>query len=87
MEGFASLKSLMIEVLEEDRTTALYSSRIGKYDLTNENFSNIIFFKEFMDSSSNERGPNLAGEAFAQQLKSRAVEEYNKKMPAIDVYV
>lgn len=86
MEGFSSLHSVMIEVLEEDRTTALYSSSIGKYDLTKDNFSDIIYFKEFMDSSSNDGGPILAGEAFAHQLKSRAAEEYNKKMEAIDVY-
>ena len=86
MEGLSSLQSVMIEVLEEDRTTALYSSNIGKYDLTKDNFSDIIYFKEFMNSAGDDGRMNETAEAFVQQLQARAVEEYNKKMEAIDVY-
>ena len=87
MEGFSSLKSVMIEVLEEDRTTALYSSNIGKYDLTNDNFSDVIYFKDFLESAGDDGNPYKVGEAFVQQLKARAAEEYNKKPEVIDVYV
>lgn len=87
MEGFSSLKSVMIEMLEEDRTTALYSSSIGKYDLTSDNFSDIIYFKDFLQSAGDDGNPHKVGEALVQQLKARADEEYNKKPEAIDVYV
>lgn len=86
IEDFKELQSLMIEALESDRTSALYSNGIGKYDLTEENFSDVINFREFMSDAQNDKGPTLAHKALGEQLIARGTEEYNKKYVEVDTF-
>lgn len=81
-ENLSKTRDLMMEGLQEDRTVAMYSTNIGKYDLTEQNFSEIIYFKEYLS----ETNKSSAGESLAAQLNARANEVYNKK-ETVDVYV
>lgn len=82
-DGLSKTRDLMIQGLQEDRGKAMYSTTIGKYDLNEQNFSNIVFFKEYLSNIHE----GQAGESLAAQLSSRAEEVYNKKNPMIDAYV
>ena len=81
-KDLSSVRDLMVEALEQDRGVGLYSTNIGKYDLTEQNFSEIIYFKEYLS----EANKSSAGESLAAQLNARANEVYNKK-ETVDVYV
>ena len=85
-EDVKELQSLIIEALESDRTSALYSSGIGKYDLTEENFSAVINFRELMSDAQNDKGPTLAHKALGEQLIARGTEEYNKQYVGVDAF-
>lgn len=81
-KDLSSVRDLMVEALEEDRGVGLYSTNIGKYDLTDENFSEVVYFREYLSNAKKES----PGESLASQLNARADEVYNKK-ETIDVYV
>lgn len=88
MESLIEIKTFMIEGLEHDRTTALYSSDIGRFDLTEDNFSDIVNFKEYLSDARAEIATSVfsAVNALNSQLELRAVEEYNKKLPSISAW-
>lgn len=81
-ENLSKTRDLMMEGLQEDRTVALYSTNIGKYELNEQNFSEVIYFKEYLSKADK----GSAAESLASQLNARAHEVYNKK-ETIDVYV
>lgn len=81
-ENLSKTRDLMMEGLQEDRTVAMYSTNIGKYDLTEQNFSEVIYFKEYLS----ETNKSSAAESLAAQLNARANEVYNKK-ETVDMYV
>ncbi|UTW49702.1 hypothetical protein [Bacterioplanoides sp. SCSIO 12839] len=83
-EDLTEARDLMVEFIEEDRTKAMYSTSIGKFDLTNENFSEIINFREYVDGASS--SPIGHGYALHDQLDARAEVVYNK-LTTVDIYV
>lgn len=83
-EAFAQLRDVMIEGLVQERGAAKYSQNIGRYDLTQDNFSDIIRFREFKESTLNRDAINSPGFALADQLAARAEDVYSTY---IKVYV
>lgn len=83
-EDLIEARDLMVEYLEEDRTKALYSTSVGKFDLTKENFSEIINFREYVDGASS--SPTAHGYALYDQLNARAEVVYNK-LTTVDIHV
>ncbi len=74
---FSSIRDLMVEYIEIRRGGDLFARDIGKYDLTQENFSDIVYFKEFVVNSK-KLGLLGATESFCAQVEARAEVVFNK---------
>lgn len=83
-EAFAQLRDVMIEGLVQERGVAKYSQNIGRYDLTQDNFSDIIRFRDFKENTTGGDTISSPGFALANQLAARAEDVYSNY---IRVYV
>lgn len=78
IENLKTIKGLMLDSLMHDRGPDLYSKGFGKYDLNEQNFSNIMRFKEYLDNSKDPK-ETVTG-AFISQLQERAKAVYDFKV-------
>ena len=71
-EALAELKSSMITLVESERGSDMYSTNIGRYDISEANFDQIIHFGEFLNKTNGED----ANQILTSQLAVRADDPY-----------
>lgn len=71
-ETLSELKSSMIILVESERGSDMYSTNLGRYDLTEANFDRIVHFSEFLNSTNGED----ANQILTSQLTLRANDPY-----------
>jgi hypothetical protein len=71
-ETLVGIKDSMITLVKSERGADNYSTKIGRFDISDKNFDQIIHFGDFLNKTNGED----ANQVFTAQLKARADDPY-----------
>lgn len=73
---FGRVRDLMLEAVAKERGSDAFSHGIGRFDLTKRNFSEVVYFKDYLAQSGSDNA--YTSSAFFNQLDARAEVVFNK---------